>query len=54
MANKCKTCNGKTSGFKCDLCEAEAKSHDKKHGCGEEHCMPKCAACNEAEVNCSC
>lgn len=54
MASKCKTCNGKTAGFKCDICGVEAKKHDQNHGCGGEHCMPKCAGCDEAEVNCSC
>jgi hypothetical protein len=50
----CSKCAGPTEGYKCDLCGAESESHDPDHGCGGDHCMPKCAACNEAQVGCSC
>lgn len=50
----CKKCDKETKGFKCDMCGAEAETHDEKHPCGAEHCMPKCSGCNEAEAKCSC
>jgi len=50
----CKTCEGDTEGYKCDVCGAEAEEHDNEHSCGGEHCMPKCKACGKAEVGCSC
>ena len=51
---KCVKCGKEVDGYKCDMCGAEAKEHDAMHGCGGEHCMPKCKGCNEAEVKCSC
>lgn len=50
----CKTCNGPTDGYKCDVCGAESAAHDPHHGCGADHCMAKCTGCNEAEVKCPC
>jgi hypothetical protein len=50
----CKTCGGDSQGFKCDMCGAEAAEHDAEHACGGDHCMAKCAGCNEAEAKCSC
>ena len=41
-------------GYKCGVCGAESASHDENHACGADHCMQKCAACNEAEVKCTC
>ena len=51
---KCKTCEGPAEGYKCDECGAESKMHDPNHECGGEHCMPKCAGCEEAEELCMC
>lgn len=51
---KCIKCDNETVGFKCDICGAESDEHDDAHEHGGEHCMPKCAGCNEAQVNCSC
>jgi len=52
--HKCVKCHGTTSGYKCDTCGAESHEHDDHHGCGGDHCMPKCAACSQAEAECSC
>ncbi len=54
MDHKCKVCEGAVEGYKCDMCGAEAQEHDGSHACGGDHCMPKCAACKEAEAKCSC
>lgn len=51
---KCAKCAGKTAGYKCDMCGTEAEKHDANHSCGGDHCVAKCAACNEAETKCSC
>jgi len=51
---QCSRCSGETGGYKCDSCGAEAPAHDAQHACGGDHCMAKCAGCNEAEVKCSC
>jgi len=51
---ECSTCQGGIDGYKCDTCGAESVEHDPDHECGSEHCMPKCAGCGEAQVNCSC
>lgn len=51
---KCVKCGKDTSGYKCDVCGAEAEEHDANHECGAEHCMPKCVGCSEAQVKCSC
>jgi len=45
----CKGCGGPTEGYKCDMCGAEAESHDPNHACGGDHCLPKCKGCGEAE-----
>ncbi len=50
----CSKCGGTTEGFKCDVCGAEADVHVEDHSCGGEHCMPKCKACGEAQVKCTC
>ncbi len=50
----CKGCGGPTEGYKCDMCGAEAESHDPNHACGGDHCLPKCKGCGEAESKCSC
>lgn len=52
--SECTSCSGPTEGFKCDICGAQSDNHDDNHGCGSEHCMPKCQGCNEAQVKCSC
>lgn len=51
---KCTTCGGKTTGYKCDMCGAEAIVHDDDHACGGDHCVAKCAACKQAETKCTC
>ena len=51
---KCSKCGGETEGYKCDVCNAEATTHDENHTCGSDHCMPKCKGCTEAQVKCSC
>lgn len=51
---KCSKCGGDTSGYKCDMCDAEAAEHDSNHACGADHCMPKCTGCNQAASKCSC
>ena len=51
---ECKTCNGPTEGFKCDVCGEESPVHAADHKCGGEHCMPKCSGCGQAEVKCMC
>ena len=51
---KCTKCGGETTGYKCDMCGAEAEKHDEQHACGGDHCVAKCAACNEAETKCGC
>ena len=50
----CKKCGGQTTGFKCELCGAEADEHHESHSCGGEHCIPKCVGCGEAESKCTC
>lgn len=50
----CSKCGGETEGYKCDICGAESATHDDKHACGSEHCMPKCKACGQAQVKCPC
>ncbi len=51
---ECRKCKGETKGFKCDVCGAESLVHVETHRCGAQHCMAKCAACYEAEANCTC
>ena len=51
---ECSICQGPTDGYKCDMCGAEFEHHDSGHECGGDHCMPKCAGCDEAQVNCIC
>lgn len=51
---KCAKCDGGVSGYKCDVCGAEADQHDEKHDCGGDHCVPKCAGCSQAETKCAC
>lgn len=51
---KCAKCEGKVSGYKCDMCGAEAVEHDEKHSCGGNHCVAKCASCSQSETKCSC
>ncbi|MBI2023897.1 hypothetical protein HYT00_00660 [Candidatus Giovannonibacteria bacterium] len=51
---KCSTCGGKAAGYKCDSCGVEAAEHDEKHSCGGNHCVAKCANCNQAETKCAC
>ncbi len=51
---KCTKCGGGTSGYKCDMCDAESAEHDPNHACGADHCMPKCAGCSQAASKCSC
>lgn len=50
----CKKCGEATEGYKCDVCGEESKTHVETHHCGGEHCVPKCAACGEAETKCTC
>jgi len=50
----CTKCNGETEGWKCDICGSEAVGHIEDHKCGGDHCMPKCKACGEAQLKCSC
>ena len=50
----CKKCGQGVEGYKCDMCGDESVTHDANHGCGGEHCMPKCVACSEAEAKCTC
>lgn len=50
----CKTCGGRTQGYKCDVCGAESPVHVESHRCGGPHCMPKCGGCYEAEALCEC
>ena len=54
QGKKCLKCGGNVSGFKCDMCGAEAAEHDEKHSCGGDHCVAKCASCDQAETKCSC
>lgn len=51
---ECLKCGGPCEGYKCDMCGAESLEHDPSHSCGEDHCMPKCTACGEAETKCAC
>lgn len=51
---ECSKCGGSAVGFKCDQCGAEAAAHDANHGCGGDHCMPKCTGCDEAQAKCAC
>ena len=51
---KCKTCNGPTMGYKCEVCGDTSKKHDPKHSCGGKHCMSMCAHCKHAEAKCTC
>lgn len=51
---KCSHCGGGTAGYKCNMCGEELAEHDASHGCGGDHCMSKCAACNQAQAECSC
>jgi hypothetical protein len=53
----CKRCGMAASSpmaYKCDMCGAEAKTHDEKHSCGGDHCVVKCSGCGKAETQCSC
>jgi len=50
----CRTCQGETKGYKCDVCGSESPVHVETHRCGGKHCVPKCAGCYEAEANCTC
>ena len=50
----CSKCEAETDGYKCDVCGSESAEHVEDHPCGGDHCMPKCAACGEAQVKCSC
>jgi len=50
----CVRCNAPTDGYKCDICGVESAEHDPVHGCGGDHCQPKCRRCNEAESRCGC
>lgn len=52
--DNCSKCGGPTEGYKCDMCGAESATHDENHEHGGEHCMPKCKACSQAQVKCTC
>lgn len=54
MEGKCSKCGMDTEGFKCDVCGAESTTHDEHHEHGGDHCMPKCKACGQAQVKCTC
>lgn len=54
VGTNCSKCQGATMGYKCDMCGVESDTHDANHACGGDHCMPKCAACQQAQVQCSC
>lgn len=49
---QCSNCGCGTEGWKCDMCGAEAEGHVEEHGCGGDHCIPKCSGCGEAQSNC--
>ncbi len=51
---RCRSCHGETKGYMCDVCGAVSDVHVESHACGGAHCMPRCAGCYEAEVNCTC
>ena len=55
---KCKICSNEIEGYKCEVCgeEADELTDDFKqnHACGQEHVMPMCSGCGEAELRCSC
>lgn len=53
----CKKCDKPADvpmAYKCDMCGAEAKSHDPNHQCGSDHCVVKCSGCKKSETNCTC
>lgn len=50
----CSKCSGETEGYKCDVCGSESDEHIESHSCGGEHCMPKCAGCEQSQVLCTC
>lgn len=52
--DNCSKCGKDTEGYKCDMCGVEAKEHDAHHSCGGDHCIPKCKACGQAQVKCTC
>lgn len=51
---KCMKCGGETKGYKCDMCGALADKHDANHSCGGDHCVSKCASCDQSETKCAC
>jgi RecJ-like exonuclease len=56
MELKCAKCGGDTDGFKCSICGAEAREEvlEHKHPESERPMMPKCKACGQADINCTC
>ncbi|MBI2552568.1 hypothetical protein HYW17_04710 [Candidatus Uhrbacteria bacterium] len=50
----CATCGSLAEGFKCAACGIEQDEFEAGHLCGDEHLMPKCSICSEAETECNC
>jgi hypothetical protein len=52
----CAKCGGSADGWKCAICGSVAREHDVGHlhlGC-DRYCTLRCAACQQADVHCTC
>jgi hypothetical protein len=52
----CPKCGGATDGWKCAICGAVATEHDEHHvhAGSDRYCTMRCAACQQADVLCTC
>jgi hypothetical protein len=52
----CARCGGPVSGWKCAICGSVAQEHDPEHlhAGSDRYCTLRCAACDQADVLCTC
>jgi hypothetical protein len=52
----CPKCGGATDGWKCAICGSVASEHDEHHlhAGSDRYCTLRCAACQQADVLCTC
>jgi hypothetical protein len=52
----CPRCGGATDGWKCAICGSESTVHNPnhQHAGSDRYCTLMCAACERADVLCTC
>jgi hypothetical protein len=52
----CAKCGGPTDGWRCAICRAVSDEHDvgHLHVGSDRYCTLRCAACQQADVHCTC